>query len=158
MTVVTDSSELIMPCIIEHLSAQQAVQAKLGRVPCVRIFPGDVPEKVNGQDVLPPYAILERNDWQEEMSFQGGTGFFTCPTSVVVVGSTMKMASEVYSALRAVLNGKWSETWNTRLWVTSSQLSLGQQQPLLEPDGSPSRWQQIVGELFLICCVLPVTD
>lgn len=158
MTVTTDSSELIMPCIVSHLTSKSAIQNKLGRAPCVRIFPGDVPEKVDGQEILPPWVNVERGDWQEEMSFSGGTGQFNCPTTIAVVASTMKAASEIYATLRPVLNGRWSEIWNARLWVTSSELSMGQQQPLLEPDGSPSRWQQIVGELSLLCCVLPVTD
>lgn len=158
MPVTTDESELILPCVIAHLTNNENVQNKLGRMPCVRIFPGDVPDKVDGQEIKPPWVNIERGDWQEEMTLAGGTGCFNCSATIVVVAGTIRSASEIYATLRPILNGKWSETWNERLWVTASELSMGSQQPLLEPDGSPSRWQQIVGELTLLCSVLPLTD
>jgi hypothetical protein len=56
------------------------------------------------------------------------------------------------------MNQKYSVTWGDRLWVGESSMTVGSQVPLLEADGSPSRWQQIVGELFLLCDVLPVSE
>lgn len=156
-TQTTDLSEEIMPAIIRHLMQQKPVLDKLGRVPC-KIFPGDVPPEVDSVAIKPPWMNLERGAWDEIMHFGGGTGEFICPTNVIVIAQTIKMASEIYATTRLVLSGKYAVTWGDRLWVSESQMNLGQQVPLLEADGSPSQWQQIVGELFLICEVLPVSE
>ncbi|TXH11599.1 MAG: hypothetical protein E6R03_14160 [Hyphomicrobiaceae bacterium] len=156
-TQTTDLSEEIMPAILRHLKGFKAVTDKLGRTPC-KLFPGDVPPEVDHIAIKPPWVNLERGAWSEEMHFGGGTGCFICPTTVVVVAQTIKSASEIYATIRFPLNGKFSETWGNRLWIGESQMSLGQQVPLLEADGSPSQWQQIVGELYVQCTVLPVSD
>ena len=154
MTATTDLSEEIMPAILRYLIADSNVQTLLGRSPC-RIFPGDVPVKIGTVDIKPPWVNLERGAWEEEMCFTGGTGCFKCPTNVVVVADTIKNASSIYAALRYLLNAKWSVTWGAKIRVAESSMSVGQQVPLLEADGSPSQWQQLVGELFVICDVLP---
>ena len=146
-----------MPAILRHLVSFKSVTDKLGRTPC-KIFPGDVPQEVDSVAIKPPWMNLERGSWFEEMSFSGPTGCFTCPTNVVVIAQTIKVASEIYATVRFLLNGKYSVTWGDRLWIGESQMSLGQQVPLLEADGSPSQWQQIVGELFVMCTVLPVSE
>lgn len=156
-TQTTDLSEEIMPAIIRHLKQRKPVTDKLGRNPC-KIFPGDVPPAVDSVAIKPPWLNLERGAWSEETHFLGGTGDFTCPTNVIVIAQTIKEASEIYATLRPILHGKYAVTWGERLWVDESHLSLGQQVPLLEADGSPSQWQQIVGELFLMCTVLPISD
>ena len=101
---------------------------------------------------------LEAGAWQEETHFLGGTGEFYCPTNVIVIAETIKMAREIYATMRPILHGKYSVTWGERLWIGESSMNLGQQVPLLEADGSQSQWQQIVGELFLMCTVLPVSE
>lgn len=156
-TETTDLSEEIMPPIIRHLLAQKPVTDKLGRAPC-KIFPGDVPQEVDSVQIKPPWLNLERGNWEEETTFSGGTGDFTCPMNVIVIAQTIKIASAIYATLRPILHGKYAVTWGDRLWIDSSHLSLGQQVPLLMADGSPSQWQQIVGEWFLMCTVLPVSE
>lgn len=151
------SSELVLPLLISHLMEQTAIQNLLGRTP-VKIFPGSVPAKVQGIPINVPFVALERGPWDEVNHFSAGTGELICPTRVVVVADTITQAGEVYSALRTQLHMKWSETWSERLAITESQMDLGNQVPLLEADGSPSAWQQLVGELFLICSVLPVSE
>jgi len=154
MTVTTDLSEEIMPAIMRYLIADTNIQSLLGVSPC-KIFPGDVPPKIGLCDIKPPWVNLERGGWDEEMCFTGGTGCFKCPTSVVVVADTIKNAGVIYATLRYLLNAKWSVTWGAKIRVAESSMSVGQQVPLLEADGSPSQWQQLVGELFVICDVLP---
>lgn len=153
VTQTTDKSELIMPAILKHLMSFKSVQDALGRNPC-KVFPGDVPQEVDNTKIRPPWLNLERGDWQEEMHFGGGTGCFTCPTTVVVVHQTIQKAGAVYAAVRHICNWKYSVVWGDKLWIGSSQMSVGQQVPLLEADGSPSKWQQLVGELFLMCSVV----
>lgn len=154
MTVSTDRSEEVMPAIMRYLIADAGVQERLGSAPC-KLFPGDVPPKIGTCDIKPPWVNLERGAWEEQMTFNGGSGCFICPTNVVVIADTIKNASSIYAMLRLLLNGKWSTTWGGNLWITESSMSLGQQVPLLEADGSPSQWQQLVGELFVICEVVP---
>jgi hypothetical protein len=153
VTETTDKSELIMPAILKHLIGHKSVQDALGRNPC-KVFPGDVPQEVESTKIRPPWLNLERGDWQEEMTFSGGTGCFRCTTAIVVVHQTMQKASAVYAAVRKICDGKYSVTWGDKLWIGESQMNVGQQVPLLEADGSPSKWQQLVGELFLLCHVL----
>ena len=155
-TEITDLSEEIMPAIMRHLIDKKPVQDLLGRTPC-KLFPGDVPQKIGTIDIRPPWVNLERGSWEEEMSFSGGTGCWKCYSAVVVVADTIKNASRIYATLRQILNGKYSETWGDRIWIGESSMNGGQQVPLLEADGSPSQWQQIVGELFTMCHVLPVS-
>jgi len=152
-TQTTDKSELIMPALIRHLMSFKSIQDKLGRNPC-KIFPGDVPPNVEGTKILPPWLNLERGAWDEEMTFSGGTGCWKCPTTVVVVAPTIAKASEIYAAMRFIVNGKYSVTWGDKLWIGESSMGSGQQVPLLEADGSPSKWQQLVGELFMLCQVI----
>jgi hypothetical protein len=154
MTVTTDRSEEIMPAILRHLMADSNVTALLGISPC-KIFPGDVPPKISGNEIKPPWVNLERGAWEEETAFSGGIGTFRCPINVVVIADTIKNAGIIYATLRLILNAKWSATWGSTLWVGESSMSLGQQVPLLEADGSPSQWQQLVGELFVLCCLVP---
>lgn len=156
-TQTTDLSEEIMPAIIRHLKQQKPVTDKIGRTPC-KIFPGDVPLEVDGVKIVPPWMNLEAGAWLEETHFGGGTGDFYCPTNVIVIAQTIKAAREIYATMRPILHGKYSVTWGERLWIGESSMNLGQQVPLLEADGSPSQWQQIVGELFLVCSVLPVSE
>lgn len=157
VTETTDLSEEIMPAILRHLMEQKAVQDVLGRTPC-KLFPGDVPMEIDGQEIKPPWCNLERGAWEEEVTFTGPTGCFRCPINVVVIAQTMKSAGKIYATLRYLMNQKYSVTWGDRLWVGESSMTVGSQVPLLEADGSPSRWQQIVGELFLLCDVLPVSE
>jgi len=151
------SSHLVIPLLIKHLGDQKAVTDKIGRTP-LRIFPGDVPLRVDGVEIKPPWVNFERSAWSEETTFTGGTGSYTCPTRVVVIAPTITQAGEIYQVIRDQLHAKWSQTWSTRLWIGESQMDLGNQVPLLEADGSPSSWQQIVGELFLLCSILPVSE
>lgn len=149
----TDKSEKIMPAILRHLMSFKSIQDKLGRTPC-RIFPGDVPAEIDNKPIKPPWLSLERGAWDEEKHFGGGTGCFKCPTNVIVVHQTMAKAREVYAAVRFVCDSKFSVIWGDKLWIGESQMNVGQQVPLLEADGSPSKWQQLVGELFLLCSVV----
>lgn len=156
-TQTTDLSEEIMPAIIRHLRQQKSVTDKLGRTPC-KIFPGDVPVEVDSVKIVPPWMNLESGEWEEITSFSGGRSEFICPIEVVVVAQTIKAAREIYATMRPILHGKYSVTWAERLWIGESQMSLGRQVPLLEADGSPSQWQQVVGELFVMCTVLPISE
>lgn len=144
----------IMTLLIAHLATQPALMGMLGTRP-FRCFPGDVPLKVDSVEIKPPWVNLERGAWEEEMTFSGGTGIYKCPTSVVVIAATVKRAAEIFAAVRDALNGKWSVTWSERLCVGESTLASGNQVALLEADGSPSQWQQIVGDLYLQCSVSP---
>lgn len=152
-TQTTDKSEEIMPALMRHLISHKSIRDKLGTTPC-KVFPGDVPLQIEGTKILPPWLSLERGQWEEEMHFSGGTGCFKCPTNVIVIHQTMAKAREIYAAVRFICSGKHSVVWGDRLWVGESQMNVGQQVPLLEADGSPSKWQQLVGELFLMCSVV----
>lgn len=153
-TVTTDKSELIMPALVRHLIKQKPITDSVGRAPS-KIFPGPVPDKIEERKVVPPWVKLERGAWTEEKHFGGRTGTFMCPTVVVVIAQTIDKASQIYASIRHVCDSKWSETWGDDLWVCESDMSLGTQVPLLEADGMPSPWEQLVGELWFMCKVLP---
>ncbi len=155
-TETTDRSELIVPCILAHLASLSAVTDRIGRTP-MRLFPGGVPLKADGSQIDPPYMQLQEQSVEEEMHFGGGTGIFKATYALISVAETYAEARLNYATVRKVLNGKWSVTWNKRLRIGESQCSGGGLQPLLGPDGYPMPWQQIVGELFLLCEVLPLT-
>lgn len=146
----------IMPLLIRHLCDQTTLTDLLGRNP-FKVFPGTVPAKVEGLEIKPPWVTLERGGWSEEMTFSGGTGDYTCPTSIVVVATTAALASQIYSAIHTVLNGKNNVLWSERLGVQECTLTDGRQVPLLEADGSLSSLQQIVGDMLLFCEVLPLS-
>lgn len=144
----------IMTLLIEYLSSQSSIKALVGNNPC-KVFPGDVPLKVGGNEIHPPWLNLKRGEWDEVVHFRGGTGTYICPTTVIAHGATAQIAGQIYDAVYALLANKWSETWSDRLWVSESTMSLGQSVELLEADGSPSKWQQVEGVLNLICCIRP---
>lgn len=159
MTVeeTTDRSELITPCVVNYLSSLAPVQTLLGRNP-VRVFPGAVALRDDGKLIYPQYVKVEEITFDEEMHFGGGSGIFKCQLSVAAIADTNEVARRIYATLRKALSGKYSVTWDTRLRIGESQLSAGGSVPLLMPDGYPTPWAQIAGELFLLCEVLPLAS
>lgn len=155
-TQTTDLSEVITPAVVAYLSDIAAVQDLLGRSPC-KIFGGAVPEKINGTEIGTPYTTINEGDIDEEMHLGGGSGEFRVTLTIATVAETLATARRIHATLRRQLSGKYSVTWNSRLFVSESQCSAGSQVPLLGPDGYPAPQQQIVGELFLLCQPLPVS-
>ena len=144
----------VMTLLVQHISSQSAVQALIGIRPC-KVFPGDVPLRVDSREITPPWVNLRQNDWDEFVHFRGGTGTFHCPTTIAATAATVTIARELFDAVRESMANKWSETWADRLFVQEATMTLGRQVDVVNVDGSPSNWQQIEGELNLICCVNP---
>jgi len=142
--------------LINHLKSQATLTNLLGR-DVFRVFPGDVPAKLRGEDIKPPWVTIELADGENNAAFDGPTTSWQVNLNIVVVASTQAIARQIWNAIHTVVHAKGAVTWATYLWVDSAQATAGRQVPLMEPDGSPSAWQQVVGELFLLCEVLPAS-